>query len=303
MASVTSCECTSFQPTVTVHVATVPSVIQPRLNCPPPADPLPPPVGRDWHMASDEARLQVAVRTPWAAEPHPTLKVAEPKPKPEPSPVPMPAHVFLPTPAELLQEPGPKPAPAPVEVVVSLPAPAELLQEPGPKPAPTEPEPGPKPAPAPVEVVVSLPTPEPGPKPAPEPEQPAADDSEEPAIGPLKSITDIYVHDKGRLPHQESKDGKYAWIRKSSQDSDREVRKLAAELTRILACTDGGPDLGWLWGVYSKVHCPPTLSPLFPVCPLGSQHGRQICKDAAYKFDGGPVELSCVQLLGLPEAS
>jgi len=165
----------------------------------------------------------------------------------------MPAHVFLPTPAELLQEPGPKPAPAPVEVVVSLPAPAELLQEPGPKPAPTEPEPGPKPAPAPVEVVVSLPTPEPGPKPAPEPEQPAADDSEEPAIGPLKSITDIYVHDKGRLPHQESKDGKYAWIRKSSQDSDREVRKLAAELT------------------------------------------RQICKDAAYKFDGGPVELSCVQ--------
>jgi len=429
MASVTSCEGT-FQATVTVHVATVPSVIQPRLNCPPPADPLPPPVGRDWHMASDEARLQVA-------EPHPSFKVAEPKPmpKPEPSPLPKPAEqvqdpaaqpapaptrvdVLLPTPAELLQDPASKPAPAPVEVNVHLPTPAELLQNPASKlaPAPTEvevtlptpaepvqepaskpapaaepglpsaltgvagtwpkaaepvQEPASKPAPTPTGVEVTLPKPaepvqeaEPDAKPAEKPKEeagedakpnakpaekpkeeagedakpaeeagedpkpdakpaekpkeeagqdpkpdakpgkpaekpkeeagedakpaeeageepaaddpvdassssdpssepepaakktttkPAADDSEDPAIGPLKSITDIYVHDKGRLPHQESKDGKYAWIRKSSQDSFREARKLAAELT------------------------------------------RQISKDAAYTFDGGPVQLSCVQ--------
>lgn len=240
VASFTSCECASFQPKVTVQMATVPSVLQPRLNCPPPAEPLPPPVGRDWYtqsMASDGvARLQVAVSwlkpgqpepiqepaqqpppTPSAAEPHPTLKVAEPKPMPKPEPSPMQK------PAEPVQEPASKPAPK--EVEVSLPKPAAE----DPEDASSSSDPSIEPAAKKV------------------PKKPAADDSEDPAIGPLKSITDVYVHDKGRLPHQDSKDGKYAWIRKSSQDSFREARKLAAELTRILACTDGGPVLGWIF--------------------------------------------------------
>ena len=56
---------------------------------------------------------------------------------------------------------------------------------------------------------------------------------------------------------------------------------------------------GLFWGGFFggfKVHFP-----VFALPRASHQHGRQISTDAAYKFDGGPVELSCVQLLRLPK--